>query len=30
VDYDTQVRTPKASALWYAKVAGSNTVPARG
>ena len=30
VDYDTQVRTPKASALWYAKVAGSNTLPARG
>jgi len=30
VDFDTQVRTPKASALWYAKVAGSNTVPARG
>jgi beta-glucosidase len=30
VDYDTQVRTPKSSALWYAKVAESSTVPARG
>ena len=30
VDYDTQVRTPKSSALWYATVATSNTVPARG
>lgn len=30
VDFDTQVRTAKASALWYAGVAGSNTVPARG
>jgi beta-glucosidase len=29
VDYDTQVRKPKSSALWYATVAGSNTVPAR-
>ena len=30
VDFDTQVRTAKASALWYAGVAGSNMVPARG
>ena len=29
VDYDTQVRTPKASALWYAGVARDNVVPAR-
>lgn len=29
VDYDTQVRTPKASALWYAQVARDNSVPAR-
>ncbi|MEP7193550.1 MAG: GH1 family beta-glucosidase [Actinomycetota bacterium] len=29
VDYETQVRKPKASALWYAKVADNNTVPAR-
>lgn len=29
VDYDTQMRTPKASALWYAAVARDNTVPAR-
>jgi len=29
VDFDTQVRTPKASALWYAAVAKTNTVPAR-
>ena len=28
VDYDTQVRKPKSSALWYARVAESNTVPA--
>jgi beta-glucosidase len=30
VDYDTQVRNPKSSALWLAEVARSNTVPARG
>lgn len=30
VDCETQVRTPKASALWYGTVAGGNTVPARG
>jgi len=30
VDYETQVRTPKASALWFADVARTNTVPARG
>jgi len=29
VDYDTQVRTPKASALWFAQVAQSNSVPNR-
>jgi beta-glucosidase len=29
VDYDTQVRQPKSSALWYSGVAESNTVPAR-
>ena len=29
VDYDTQVRTPKASGLWYAQVAQHNAVPAR-
>ena len=29
VDYDTQVRTPKASALWYSQVAKSNAVPVR-
>lgn len=29
VDFDTQARTPKASALWYAQVAGDNAVPAR-
>ncbi len=28
VDYDTQRRTPKASARWYADVAGSGRVPA--
>jgi beta-glucosidase len=28
VDYDTQVRRPKSSALWYATVAESNTLPA--
>ena len=27
VDYDTQRRTPKASALWYADVARSNALP---
>lgn len=27
VDYQTQQRTPKASALWYADVARSNSVP---
>jgi beta-glucosidase len=27
VDYETQERTPKASALWYARLAASNTVP---
>ena len=26
VDYDTQERIPKASALWYAEVARSNAV----
>jgi beta-glucosidase len=30
VDYDTLERTPKASARWYATVAGANTLPARG
>jgi beta-glucosidase len=30
VDFDTQVRVPKASALWYAEVAENNAVPARG
>ena len=29
VDYETQVRTPKASALWYAAVARGNAVPER-
>jgi beta-glucosidase len=29
VDFETQARKPKSSALWYAAVAGSNTVPAR-
>jgi beta-glucosidase len=29
VDYETQERTPKASARWYARVARDNTVPAR-
>lgn len=28
VDYETQSRTPKASGLWYAKVAGGNALPA--
>ncbi|GAA4673221.1 GH1 family beta-glucosidase [Nocardioides nanhaiensis] len=28
VDYDTQVRTPKASARWYAEVARTGIVPA--
>lgn len=28
VDYDTQVRTPKASARWYAEVARTGTLPA--
>ncbi|WDF32849.1 GH1 family beta-glucosidase [Arthrobacter agilis] len=28
VDYETQERTPKASALWYARLAASNTIPA--
>ena len=28
VDDDTQVRKPKSSALWYARVAESNTMPA--
>jgi beta-glucosidase len=27
VDYGTQERTPKASALWYARVAASNALP---
>ncbi|MGG5172459.1 glycoside hydrolase family 1 protein [Pseudarthrobacter sp. J1738] len=27
VDYQTQVRTPKASALWFAEVAASNSLP---
>jgi beta-glucosidase len=27
VDYDTQVRTPKASALWYAQVCRTNRLP---
>ncbi|WP_043441920.1 glycoside hydrolase family 1 protein [Arthrobacter sp. L77] len=27
VDYETLQRTPKASALWYARLAASNTVP---
>jgi beta-glucosidase len=26
VDYDTQVRTPKSSARWYAEVCRSNSV----
>ncbi|WNV88178.1 GH1 family beta-glucosidase [Umezawaea sp. Da 62-37] len=30
VDYDTQVRTPKASAHWYAKVARENALAATG
>ncbi|CAM3496953.1 GH1 family beta-glucosidase [Nocardioides zeicaulis] len=29
VDYETQVRTPKASAYWYAGVARSGVLPAR-
>jgi beta-glucosidase len=29
VDYDTLERTPKDSALWYAELAGGNTLPAR-
>lgn len=29
VNYETQERIPKASGLWYAKVAASNAVPAR-
>ncbi|QTE30209.1 GH1 family beta-glucosidase [Pengzhenrongella sicca] len=29
VDFDSQVRTPKASARWYAGVAGHNVLPAR-
>jgi beta-glucosidase len=29
VDFETQARKPKSSALWYAGVAKSNTVPAR-
>ncbi|RYV49839.1 GH1 family beta-glucosidase [Pengzhenrongella frigida] len=29
VDFDTLVRTPKASGRWYADVARTNTVPAR-
>ncbi len=28
VDYETQERIPKASALWYSRLAASNTVPA--
>ncbi len=28
VDYETQRRTPKASGLWYARVAASNALPA--
>jgi len=27
VDYDTLVRTPKDSALWYARLAGSGVLP---
>ena len=27
VDYETQERTPKASALWYSRLAATNTVP---
>lgn len=27
VDYDTQVRTPKSSALWFAEVARTNALP---
>ena len=27
VDYDTQRRTPKASALWYAQVARTGELP---
>jgi len=27
VDYDTQVRTPKDSALWYARLAATHTLP---
>ena len=30
VDYDTQVRTPKASARWYADVAGSGRINGNG
>ncbi|WP_298455592.1 GH1 family beta-glucosidase [uncultured Cellulomonas sp.] len=30
VDYDTLERTPKASARWYAGVAGANALPALG
>ncbi|WP_346958915.1 GH1 family beta-glucosidase [uncultured Arthrobacter sp.] len=30
VDYETQRRIPKASGLWYSRVAASNTVPAVG
>ncbi|WP_394248347.1 GH1 family beta-glucosidase [Arthrobacter pityocampae] len=29
VDYESLERTPKASALWYASLAATNTVPAR-
>ena len=29
VDFETQERKPKSSALWYAGVAKNNTVPAR-
>jgi beta-glucosidase len=30
VDYDTQIRTPKASARWYAKVTRENALVATG
>lgn len=30
VDYDTQRRTPKSSARWYARVAGSGQIPGNG
>ncbi|MEO6085312.1 MAG: family 1 glycosylhydrolase, partial [Umezawaea sp.] len=30
VDYDTQIRTPKTSARWYAKVTRENALVATG